>query len=60
MSLDEFLDRVAIAEGVDREEAERHARAVFAALREFVPRKEIHDVESELPAEYAPPLAGIV
>jgi uncharacterized protein (DUF2267 family) len=60
MSLDEFLDRVATAEGVDREDAERHARAVFAALREFVPQKEIHDVESELPAEYAPLLSGIV
>jgi uncharacterized protein (DUF2267 family) len=60
MSLDEFLERVARLEGVDRGEAERHARAVFAALRELVPDKEIHDVESELPAEYAPLLSGIV
>ncbi|HWE09509.1 MAG TPA: DUF2267 domain-containing protein [Solirubrobacteraceae bacterium] len=60
MSLDEFLERVAGAEGVDRDEAGRHARAVFAALRALVSGKEIHDVESELPAEYAPLFSGIV
>jgi uncharacterized protein (DUF2267 family) len=60
MSLEEFIERVARLEGADRDEAERHARAVFAALRELVPSKEIHDVESELPAEYAPLLSGIV
>jgi uncharacterized protein (DUF2267 family) len=60
MSLDEFLGRVARLEGVDREDAERHTRSVFAALRELVPDKEIHDVESELPAEYAPLFSGIV
>jgi uncharacterized protein (DUF2267 family) len=60
MSVEEFLDRVAAGEGVDRGQAERHARAVFAALREFVGQKEIHDVESELSAEYAPLLSGIV
>jgi uncharacterized protein (DUF2267 family) len=60
MSLDEFLDRVAEREGVDREEAERHARAVFAALREAIPSKEIDDVESELSAEYAPLFSNII
>jgi uncharacterized protein (DUF2267 family) len=60
MSLDEFLARVAEREGVDRDEAELHARAVFAALRDFVPGKEMYDVESELPREYAPLLSGIV
>jgi uncharacterized protein (DUF2267 family) len=59
MSLEEFLDRVAAREGVDRATAERHARAVFAALRELVPEKEFHDVESQLPAEYAPLLANV-
>jgi uncharacterized protein (DUF2267 family) len=58
MSLEEFLARVAEREGVEREEAERHTRAVFAALRELVPEKEFHDVTSQLPAEYAPVLAG--
>jgi uncharacterized protein (DUF2267 family) len=60
MSLDEFLARVAKLEDVPLAEAERHARAVFAALRELLPEKELHDVESELPAEYAPLLSGIV
>ena len=31
MSLDQFLERIAKVEGVSRAEAERHARAVFAA-----------------------------
>jgi uncharacterized protein (DUF2267 family) len=59
MSLEEFLERVAEREGVDPDEAEDHAKAVFAAMRERLPNKEIHDVESELPAEYAPLLAGV-
>jgi hypothetical protein len=33
---------------------------VFAALSELKPGKEIHDVESELPAEYAPLFSGTV
>lgn len=60
MSLQDFLARVAKREDVDMEAAERHARAVFAALSELVPGKEIHDVESELPRDYAPLFAGIV
>jgi uncharacterized protein (DUF2267 family) len=56
MSLEEFLARVAEREGVEPEEAERHAQAIFAALRELVPEKEFHDVTSQLPAEYAPVL----
>jgi uncharacterized protein (DUF2267 family) len=60
MSLDEFLDRVAERVGIDHEEAERITRAVFAALREVVSGKEIHDVESELPKEYAPLFSGVV
>jgi uncharacterized protein (DUF2267 family) len=60
MSLEEFLDRVAELEGIDREEAELRTRAVFAALRDYVSSKEIHDVESELPKEYAPLFSGVV
>ena len=48
MSLEEFLVRIAEREGVDRDDAELHARAVFAALRDYVSSKEIHDVESEI------------
>jgi uncharacterized protein (DUF2267 family) len=60
MSLQEFLERVAKREDVKMDDAERHARAVFAALSEVVSGKEIHDVESELPREYAQLFSGIV
>jgi uncharacterized protein (DUF2267 family) len=60
MSLDEFVARVAEREGVDADEAELRARAVFAALREVVSSKEVRDVESELPSEYAPLFSGVV
>jgi uncharacterized protein (DUF2267 family) len=60
MSLEEFLDLVAERAGVGREDAERYARAVFAALRELVPSKEIYDVESELPGEYAPLFSNVL
>ena len=59
MSLEEFLVRIAEREGVDRDDA-GHARAVFAALRDYVSSKEIHDVESELPREYAPLFSGAI
>ena len=60
MSLDQYLERIAKAEGVSRGEAESHARAVFAALRRIVSDNEIYDVESELPGEYASLLSGVV
>ncbi len=60
MSLEEFLGRIAERDGVDRDDAEVHARAVFAALRDYVSSKEIHDVESELPREYAPLFSGVI
>lgn len=34
--------------------------AVFAALGEVISSKEIHDVESELPKEYAPLFSSVV
>jgi uncharacterized protein (DUF2267 family) len=60
MSLDEFLDRVGEHLGIDHDEAERITRAVFAALGELVSSKEIRDVESELPKEYAPLFSSVV
>lgn len=36
MSLEDFLVRIAGQEGVDRDDAELHARGVFAALRDYV------------------------
>jgi uncharacterized protein (DUF2267 family) len=55
--LDEFVHRVAEREGVTRDEARDHARAVFAALREALPGKEFFDVTDQLPDDYAVLLA---
>jgi putative intracellular protease/amidase/uncharacterized protein (DUF2267 family) len=48
---DEFFRRVAEREGTDPETAERHARAVVAALALREGRKELHDMISQLPRE---------
>jgi uncharacterized protein (DUF2267 family) len=50
---DEFLQRVIAVElgVIDEATAERHARAVFAALRRAVSPKEIHDVLAQLPKD---------
>jgi uncharacterized protein (DUF2267 family) len=58
MGIEEFLHRVAEREGVGREEAPEHTRAVFAALRESIPRKELSDIAAQLPADYAPLVAA--
>jgi uncharacterized protein (DUF2267 family) len=55
--VDEFLRRVAEREGVDVETAERHARAVFAALGRAVSGDEIADVADELPQDFEPLIA---
>jgi uncharacterized protein (DUF2267 family) len=52
--VDEFLRRIAEREGVDVETAERHARAVFAALGQALSAKELADLEAELPKDFAP------
>ena len=52
MSLDEFVARVAEREGVSREQALDHARAVFTTLREAIPDKEWSDLLTELPRAY--------
>jgi uncharacterized protein (DUF2267 family) len=56
--VDEFLRRVAEREGVDVETAERHARAVFATLREAVGDEKYLDVTVQLPPDYAVLLPG--
>jgi uncharacterized protein (DUF2267 family) len=48
---DEFFRRVADREATDAQTAERHARAVMAALARREGRKEIHDMLSQLPRE---------
>jgi uncharacterized protein (DUF2267 family) len=59
--LDEFLRRVAEREGVDRDTAFDHARAVFTALGVAVAPGELSDMVAQLPREFAPLLqtAGI-
>ena len=52
--IDEFLRRVADREEVDVATAERHARAVFAALGRAVSPRELADMEAELPRDFAP------
>jgi uncharacterized protein (DUF2267 family) len=52
--VDEFLHRVAKREGANLEEAERHARAVFEALRRTVTPQEYADTVAELPKTFAP------
>jgi uncharacterized protein (DUF2267 family) len=55
--VDEFLRRVAEREQVDPTTAERHARAVMAALGHAVSPDELHDMASELPKDFEPLLA---
>jgi uncharacterized protein (DUF2267 family) len=54
MSEQEFVARVAALEGVSPEEAERHAHAVFQALREALSNKEFSDMAAQLSEDYAP------
>src|SRR5215210_7534968 len=51
-SVDEFYDRVAQKEGVDHDEAVKHARAVATVLQTAVTGGEIDDVRSQLGNEY--------
>jgi uncharacterized protein (DUF2267 family) len=50
---EEFLQRVIAAElgVIDEATAERHARAVFAALRRAISPKELHDALAQLPLD---------
>jgi uncharacterized protein (DUF2267 family) len=57
MSEAEFLAHVAELAGTGLEEAERHAHAVFQALREALSPKEFSDMASQLSQDYAPLLA---
>ncbi|HEV7751009.1 MAG TPA: DUF2267 domain-containing protein [Baekduia sp.] len=58
MPLDEFLRRVAEREGISRELAPDHARAVFRTLREALPEREVSDLLAQLPSDYEPMLAA--
>jgi uncharacterized protein (DUF2267 family) len=54
---DEFVRRVAKREGVDEATAERHARAVFAALGRAIDPAELADLIAELPEDFGPLVA---
>jgi uncharacterized protein (DUF2267 family) len=58
MSLDEFLKLVADREGVSREEAREHARAVLATLREAISEKEFSHITAHLSSEFEPLIAA--
>lgn len=53
MPVEQFVLHVAEREGVTAGEALRHARAVFATLREAVAEEEFLDVTAQLPRDYA-------
>jgi uncharacterized protein (DUF2267 family) len=50
----EFVRRVAVREGIDATEAERHVRAVFVALSRALTKQEFEDVAAELSSDFAP------
>ena len=54
MHADEFVQKVAERVGLDDDEAERDARAVFAALARAVGPDEFSDLRSELPHDFEP------
>lgn len=52
-SITEFYERVAQKEGVSREEATTHSRAVMATVQEMVSSGELEDVREQLKGEFA-------
>ncbi|MER7007389.1 DUF2267 domain-containing protein [Dactylosporangium sp. NPDC000555] len=55
---DEFVRRVAVRAGVDREAAERYARAVFTALSRALEPADLAVALAELPRDYRPLTEG--
>jgi uncharacterized protein (DUF2267 family) len=52
LTLDEFLDRIALLEEIQRDEAREQAHAVLLTLREALPEPEVNDLLAQLPDEY--------
>jgi uncharacterized protein (DUF2267 family) len=50
--LGRFIDEIKDVEGVTEKDANVHARAVLAVLREAVGEKEFHDTTAQLPGEF--------
>ena len=53
-SFDEFLDRVAEREGVDRSAANYHAKQIVALVGEIVPPGNIEKARNQLPDDFEP------
>lgn len=51
---EEFIQRVGRREGIDRRQAEQHARAVIEVLCQAVSSGEMEDVISQLPDDFSP------
>jgi uncharacterized protein (DUF2267 family) len=52
LGLDAFVDEITQREGVSREDAANHARAVLSVLHEVAGDKEFSDTIAQLPREY--------
>ncbi|WP_049890323.1 DUF2267 domain-containing protein [Natronorubrum sulfidifaciens] len=50
----EFLDRVADREGVDRADANYHAQQLLAVVAEVVPAGNLEKIDGQLPEEFDP------
>ncbi|RQG88106.1 DUF2267 domain-containing protein [Natrarchaeobius halalkaliphilus] len=50
----EFLDRVATREGVDRSDANYHAQQLLAVVSEVVPPGNLEKVDAQLPEDFEP------
>ncbi|QFU84173.1 DUF2267 domain-containing protein [Natronorubrum aibiense] len=50
----EFLDRVADREGVDRADANYHAQQLLAVVGEVVPAGNLEKIDAQLPEEFDP------
>ncbi|MDQ2052570.1 DUF2267 domain-containing protein [Natronolimnohabitans sp. A-GB9] len=55
----EFLDRVAEREGVDRADANYHAQQLLAIVAEIVPAGNIEKVRNQLPDDFDPLFEGV-
>ncbi len=52
LSLDEFLQRISLREGVELPQAANHARAVMEVFTEAISPGEIEDIRTQLPPEF--------
>lgn len=56
--VERFFERVGEKEGVNKNTATEHARAVMAVLGQAITSGELQDVRSQLPQEFHPLLQG--